>query len=151
MDFGTVGSLCLTLLPIVVFLGMVIIWKKSSDISSVLGWLVISVVAVLFFKISLEVIGPSTLEGFLKSFPVTLITATSLFQMVFMEKTGALKSVVIFSKTIASNNKAMQVMMISMGFCSLMLIKVVFVFSLILAAVAAVLTVTFVKHCKILI
>jgi hypothetical protein len=38
MDFGTVGSLCLALLPIVVFLGMVIIWKKSSDISSILGW-----------------------------------------------------------------------------------------------------------------
>ncbi len=120
MDFGTWGSLFLTLLPIAVILGMLIIWKKPADVSGIVGWAVISVIAVLFFKTSLEVIGRSTVAGFIKSFPVSLIVATSLLQMAFMEKTGALKRVIIFIKTIANDNKAVQIMMISIGFGTLM-------------------------------
>lgn len=114
------GSLLLTLLPIVVILGMLIIWKKPADVSGIVGWLLVSVVAILFFSTSLEVIGRSTIAGFIKSFPVSLIVATSLLQMAFMEKTGALKRVIIFIKTIASENKAVQIMMISIGFGTLM-------------------------------
>lgn len=120
MDIGTLGSLLLTLLPIVVILGMLIIWKKPADVSGIVGWLLVSVVAILFFSTSLEVIGRSTIAGFIKSFPVSLIVATSLLQMAFMEKTGALKRVIIFIKTIASENKAVQIMMISIGFGTLM-------------------------------
>jgi len=98
MDIGTWGSLLLTLLPIVVILGMLIIWKKPADVSGIVGWVLVSVVAVLFFSTSLEVIGRSTIAGFIKSFPVSLIVATSLLQMAFMEKTGALKRVIIFKK-----------------------------------------------------
>ncbi|MDP4180914.1 MAG: L-lactate permease [Bacillota bacterium] len=117
---GTVGSLLLTLLPIAVILGMLILWKKPADISGIVGWVVISLIAALFFKTSLEVIGRSTLAGFIKSFPVSLIVATSLLQMAYMEKTGALRRVIIFIKTIASENKPVQIMMISIGFGTLM-------------------------------
>ncbi len=37
MDIGTLGSLLLTLLPIVVILGMLIIWKKPADVSGIVG------------------------------------------------------------------------------------------------------------------
>lgn len=120
VENGYWGSLLLTLLPIVVILGMLIIWKKPADVSGIVGWLLVSVVAILFFSTSLEVIGRSTIAGFIKSFPVSLIVATSLLQMAFMEKTGALKRVIIFIKTIASENKAVQIMMISIGFGTLM-------------------------------
>jgi len=115
-----VGSLLLTILPIAVILGMLIIWKKPADISGVVGWGVISVIAVAFFKTAPEVIARSTVAGFIKSFPVSLIVATSLLQMAYMEKTGALKRIIIFMKTIASENKAVQIMMISIGFGTLM-------------------------------
>ncbi|OPZ94984.1 MAG: Glycolate permease GlcA [Firmicutes bacterium ADurb.Bin419] len=117
---GTMMPLFLTLLPIVVILCMLIIWKKPADISGIVGWVIISVIALIFFQTSPEVIARSTVAGFIKSFPVSLIVATSLLQMAFMEKTGALKRVIIFMKTIASDNKAVQIMMLSIGFGTLM-------------------------------
>lgn len=115
-----VGSLLLTLLPIVVIVCMLVIFKKSADISGIVGWLCVSVVAFLFFNTSLEVILKSTVSGIIRSFPVSLIVLTSLFMMAYMEKTGALKRIIIFIKTIASDNKAVQIMMINIGFGTLM-------------------------------
>lgn len=110
----------LTLLPILVIVCMLVIFKKSADITGIVGWLCVSVVAYFFFKTSFEVIWRSTLSGLIKSFSVSLIVATSLLQMAFMEKTGALKRIIIFIKTIASDNRAVQIMMINIGFGTLM-------------------------------
>lgn len=116
----SVWSLLLTILPIAVILCMLIIWKKPADISGIAGWVVISIIAVLFFQTSIEVVLRSTIAGFVKSFAVSLIVATSLLQMAYMEKTGALKRIIIFMKTIASENRAVQIMMINIGFGTLM-------------------------------
>ncbi len=116
----SMGTLLLTLLPIAVILCMLIIWRKPADISGIAGWAVISVIAFLGFQTSLEVILRSSVAGLVKSFPVSLIVATSLLQMAYMEKTGALKRVIIFMKTIASENRAVQIMMINIGFGTLM-------------------------------
>ncbi|MCX7749003.1 MAG: L-lactate permease [Clostridia bacterium] len=117
---GALGSLFLTLLPIAVILVMLIVWKKPADISGIIGWLLVSVIAGFAFKTSFEVIMRSTAAGFIKSFPVSLIVATSLLQMAYMEKTGALKRVIIFIKTLACENKAVQIMLINIGFGTLM-------------------------------
>lgn len=116
----TLQSLILTLLPIILILFMLIAWKKPADISGTAGWLLISIIAFLFFKTSLEVILRSTVAGLITSFPVSLIVATSLLQMAFMEKTGALKRIIIFIKTISSENRAVQIMIINIGFGTLM-------------------------------
>lgn len=113
-------SVLLTLLPIVVIVCMLVIFKKSADISGIVGWLCVSIVAFLFFNTSLEVILRSTISGIIRSFPVSLIVLTSLFMMAYMEKTGALKRIIIFIKTISSHNKAVQIMMINIGFGTLM-------------------------------
>jgi len=115
-----IASLLLTLLPIAVILLMLILWKKPADLSGIVGWVVISLVAVLFFQTSIEVIFRSTLSGIIRSFPVSLIVLTSLLMMAYMEKTGALKRIIIFIKTISSENKAVQIMMINIGFGTLM-------------------------------
>jgi lactate permease len=116
----SIYMLLLTLLPIVVILCMLIVFKKAADISGIIGWLAISLVAFFFFSTSLEVILRSTGAGLIRSFSVSLIVATSLLQMAYMEKTGALKRIIIFVKTIASDNKAVQIMMINIGFGTLM-------------------------------
>jgi len=113
-------SLLLTLLPIALILCMLILWKKPADISGIVGWFAVSIIAFLAFKTSFEVIFRSTAAGLIKSFPVSLIVLTSLLQMAYMEKTGALKRIIIFIKTIASENKAVQIMMINIGFGTLM-------------------------------
>lgn len=113
-------ALLLTLLPIVVILLLLIVWKKPADVSGIAGWLAISLVAMLAFETSLEVILRSTAAGFVRSFSVSLIVAMSLLQMAYMEKTGALRRIIIFIKTIACDNRAVQVMMINIGFGTLM-------------------------------
>lgn len=115
-----VGELLLTLLPIVVIVLMLVVFKKSADVSGIVGWLLVSVVAFLFFNTSIEVILRSTVSGIIRSFPVSMIVLTSLLMMAYMEKTGALKRIIIFIKTIASDNKAVQIMMINIGFGTLM-------------------------------
>ena len=116
----SISSLLLTLTPIAVIIAMLVIWKKPADISGVVGWFVVSVIAYLFFQTSLEVIFRSTITGVIRSFTVSLVVAASLLQMAYMEKTGALKRIIIFIKTIACENKAVQIMMINIGFGTLM-------------------------------
>lgn len=113
-------SLLLTLLPLAVVLVLLLVFRASADLSGTIGWLVLAVIAVLFFQTSVEVVLRSTAAGFIRSFSVSLIVAASLLQMAFMEKTGALKRVIIFIKTIAQDNRAVQIMMINIGFGTLM-------------------------------
>jgi len=116
----SINSLLLTLLPIAVIIAMLVIWKKPADISGVVGWVVVSLIAFLFFQTSLEVIFRSTVTGLVRSFTVSLVVAASLLQMAYMEKTGALKRIIVFIKTIAADNKAVQIMIINIGFGTLM-------------------------------
>lgn len=113
-------SLLLTILPIAIILLMLILWKKPADISGIVGWFVIAIVAVLFFNTSIEVVLRSTVAGLIRSFPVSLIVLTSLLMMAFMEVTGGLKRIIIFIKTIACENQAVQIMLINIGFGTLM-------------------------------
>ena len=113
-------SLALTLLPIIIILGMLIVWKKPADVSGIVGWLAISAIAIMAFQTTIEVILRSTAAGFIRSFSVSLIVAMSLLQMAYMENTGALKRIIIFIKTIARENRAVQIMMINIGFGTLM-------------------------------
>ena len=116
----SIWQLLLTLLPIAVILVMLIAFKRPADQSGLAGWLAISLVAFFFFNTSLEVILRSTGAGIIRSFSVSLIVAASLLQMAVMEKTGALKRVIIFIKTMAGGNQAVQIMMINIGFGTLM-------------------------------
>jgi len=113
-------SLLVAVLPVLVILIMLIVFKKPAHTSGIVGWLAVSLVAFIFFQTSGEVIFRSTLAGLIKSFSVSLIVATSLLQMAYMEKTGALKRVIIFIKTIACEDRAVQIMLINIGFGTLM-------------------------------
>jgi lactate permease len=112
--------LLLTLMPIVLILCMLIVFKKSADISGIVGFIAISLVALVAFSTSIEVILRSAGAGFVRSFSVSLIVAASLLQMAYMEKSGALRRIIIFIKTIACENRAVQIMMINIGFGTLM-------------------------------
>jgi lactate permease len=114
------SPLLLTLLPIVVILALLIVWKKPADVAGIAGWIAICLVAAFAFETGVEVLVRSTAAGFIRSFSVSLIVAMSLLQMAYMEKTGALKRIVIFIKTIACENRPVQIMMINIGFGTLM-------------------------------
>ena len=85
------SPLLLTLLPIVVLLILLLLFRKAADVSGIIGWVVISLVAWLGFQTSIEVIARSTGAGLIRSFSVSLIVAASLLQMAVMERSGALR------------------------------------------------------------
>jgi lactate permease len=114
------SPLLLTLLPIVVILVLLLFFRKAADLCGIIGWLVIVLVAWAGFQTSIEVILRSTAAGLIRSFSVSLIVAASLLQMAIMERTGALRRITLFIKTIASDNRAVQIMMINIGFGTLM-------------------------------
>lgn len=116
----SLASLLLTLLPIAVILCLLIVWRQPADVAGVIGWAAISAVAILAFQTSIEVVLRSTAAGFIRSFSVSLIVAMSLLQMAYMEKTGALRRIIIFIKTLACDAPAVQIMMINIGFGTLM-------------------------------
>lgn len=108
-------SVAMILLPIAIIV-LLMTWRGwSADTSGVTGWLLTVVVACLFFQTSFEIAIRSSLAGIVASFPVSLMVVTSILQISFMEATGALKRVAVFVKTLAPEDKAVQVMIINIG------------------------------------
>lgn len=114
-DGKTLLSIILTLLPIV-FIVVLMIWRKApADVSGTAGWILAVLIAIFFFNTSLEVGLRSSLAGIIASFPVSLMVLTSILQITFMEATGAIKRIVVFVKTLAPADKAVQIMLINVG------------------------------------
>lgn len=116
----SVTHLFLALAPILIILVALIVFRQAADLSALIGWAAVSAIAFLFFHTSLEVILRSTLSGMVRSFSVSLIVAMSLLQMAYMERTGALQRIIVFLKTLSSENRAIEIMMINIGFGTLM-------------------------------
>ncbi|HEX3031212.1 MAG TPA: L-lactate permease [Bacillota bacterium] len=110
----------LTLLPVLVIFLCLTVWSKPADVSGVIGWIVSAAVAVFAFGTPVKVVLLASLAGLLISLPVTLVVVTSIWQISFMEATKALKRVVIFVKTLARDNLAVQIMMINIGMGTLL-------------------------------
>lgn len=60
------------------------------------------------------------LGGITASLPIALVAATSIFQITIMLETGAIARVVAFIKTVAPNDKVVQIMLIKVGFGTLL-------------------------------
>ncbi|MEQ8237158.1 MAG: L-lactate permease [Syntrophomonadaceae bacterium] len=110
----------LTLVPVLAVLIFLIWVKWPADISGLIGWILAVAVALFFFNTSLQVGLTASLVGIIASFPVSLMVATSIFQITFLESTGALKRIVVFVKTIAKNDHTVQIMIINMGIGTLL-------------------------------
>jgi L-lactate permease len=113
-------NVLLTLVPIVAVLLFLIFFKWPADLSGLFGWILAIVVAYFFFHTSLQVGFTASLAGIIASFPVSLMVATSIFQITFLESTGALKRIVVFVKTLAKNDHTVQIMIINMGIGTLL-------------------------------
>lgn len=105
----------MTLLPIVLIVVLMTRSKAAADVSGTAGWILAVLIALFFFNTSLEVGLRASLAGIIASFPVSLMVLTSILQITFMEATGAIKRIVVFVKTLAPADKAVQIMLINVG------------------------------------
>jgi len=113
-------SILIALLPILVILVLLIGRKMAADLAGVIGWAVTVLSAWLYFQTPLSIILKASLAGALASSPITLMVAASLLQVFIMVETGALARVVALIKTVAPRDQVVQIMIVNVGFGTLL-------------------------------
>jgi len=113
-------SILLSLLPIILIL-ILLVWRRTpADIAGLAGWICSLLVVWLYFKTPLLNTLLISLSGVVASLPITIMVATSLLQITIMKETGAIDRVVAFIKTIAPGNQVAQILILNIGFGTLL-------------------------------
>jgi lactate permease len=107
------------LAPVILIFLLLVVAKKAADISGALGWLAAVAIAWLYFQTPLAVTLKASLSGMVASFPISLMVATSIFQVTVMIESGAIARVVTLMKTVSPQDKVVQVLLINIGFGTL--------------------------------
>jgi lactate permease len=108
-------SVLLAVSPVAVIFLLMTWGRRPADVAGAVGWLYTAALAAFFFRTSWEVILIASLAGVVASFPVSLMVVTSIFQINVMEEAGAIRRLVAFMKTLAAEDRAVQVMLINVG------------------------------------
>lgn len=112
-------AVVLALLPVILIFLLLVAAKKAADIAGVAGWLAAVAIAWLYFQTPLAVALKASLSGVVASFPISLMVATSIFQVTVMLESGAIARVVTLMKTVSPQDKVVQVLLINVGFGTL--------------------------------
>jgi len=113
-------SVLLALSPVIVILVLLVLWRAAADVAGVLGWVFTVIVAWMYFKTPANVLFRASLSGIVASLPIALVVATSILQITVMIETGAIDRVVALIKTIAPGDRVVQIMLINVGFGTLL-------------------------------
>ncbi|MBY8996357.1 MAG: L-lactate permease [Candidatus Thorarchaeota archaeon] len=105
----------LIILPIILALVLLVYLKKAADVTGVIVWFVTLVIAIVAFQTDIGVALTVSAAGIVKSFPISLMVATSILMMTYMQETGALQRLIVFFKTLGGGSRPMQILMISFG------------------------------------
>ena len=108
-------GLILIILPIILAFVMLVFLHKAADVTGVIVWLVTVIIAIIAFQTDVTIALISSLAGIIKSFPISLMVATSILMITYMEETGALQRLIVFFKTLGGGSRPMQILMISFG------------------------------------
>jgi lactate permease len=113
-------SVLLALTPVLIVL-VLLIWKRmAADTAGVIGWVAAVAVACLYFQTPLQVALTASLGGIVASFPITLMVATSILQVTIMIESGAIARVVALVKSVAPQDQVVQIMIVNIGFGTLL-------------------------------
>lgn len=108
-------SVLLAISPVILIFLLMTWGRRSADVAGLVGWIYTALLAGFSFHTSWRVILPASLAGIVASFPISLMVVTSIFQINVMEEAGAIRRLVVFMRTLASENRAAQVMLINVG------------------------------------
>ncbi len=112
MGFTAVDIL-LTLIPVVAVLVLMVAFKVPGDVSGVIGWVLVLIIAVAFFSTPIDVGLTASLKGLLASMAITGMGVFAILQITFIQETGALKRIVVLIKTVAKSDRAAQLMILN--------------------------------------
>jgi lactate permease len=113
-------SVFLALLPVLVVL-ILLLWKRmAADTAGIIGWLFALLAACFYFQTPLQIALTASLGGIIASLPITLMVATSILQITLMLECGAITHVVALIKSIAPGDQIVQIMIVNIGFGTLL-------------------------------
>lgn len=113
-------SVLLALAPVLIVL-ILLLWRRmAADTAGLLGWVTAALVIWLYFQTPLPVIFIASLSGVVASFPITLMVATSILQITLMAESGAIARIVTLIKCVAPRNQIVQIMIVNVGFGTLL-------------------------------
>lgn len=107
-------------IPVVVILFVLLIKRQPAHLAAGIGWIVAVPVVMFFFNTDWTVVWRSSLSGLLASMPVSLIVASSMFQMSVMEETGAVARFVSLMKAVGRTDRVIQIIIINVGIGALL-------------------------------
>jgi len=90
--------------------------RMAADTAGVVGWILTVAVAWLYFQTPPAVAMQASVAGILASLPIALVVATSILQVTLMIETGAIARVVALVKSVAPADRVVQIMIINVGF-----------------------------------
>ena len=105
----------LIIFPIALALVLLVFMKKAADVTGVIVWFVTLIIAIVAFQTDIGIALTASVAGIVKSFPISLMVATSILMMTYMQETGALQRLIVFFKTLGGGSRPMQILMISFG------------------------------------
>ncbi|MFW9809525.1 MAG: L-lactate permease [Candidatus Thorarchaeota archaeon] len=111
---ATIG-LILIILPIALAFVLLVFMKKAADLTGVIVWFVTLIIAIIAFQTDIGISLTVSVAGIVKSFPISLMVATSILMMTYMQETGSLQRLIVFFKTLGGGSRPMQILMISFG------------------------------------
>ena len=109
-------AVLLALSPIILILLLLTLRRTAADVAGIIGWIASLAVACLYFATPLGVALRASLGGIAASLPIALVVATSILQVTIMQETGALARVVALIKTVSPRDRVVQIMIINVGF-----------------------------------
>jgi lactate permease len=113
-------SVLLALAPVLIVL-ILLLWRRmAADTAGLLGWVAALLVTWLHFQTPLPVVLTASLGGVVASLPITLMVATSILQITIMVETGAIARVVALIKSVAPRDQVVQIMIVNIGFGTLL-------------------------------
>jgi lactate permease len=113
-------AVLLALLPVVFIFLLLTARRMAADVAGLLGWLLTVAVAWLYFRTPLSITLWASLSGLVASLPIALVVATSILQVTIMIETGAIARVVALIKSVAPHDPVVQIMLINVGFGTLL-------------------------------
>jgi lactate permease len=113
-------AVLLALSPVIVILLLLTLWRTAADVAGVIGWVFTVLVAWLYFQTPPGVVLQASLSGIVASLPIALVVATSILQVTIMIETGAIARIVALIKSVAPGDQVVQIMLINVGFGTLL-------------------------------
>ena len=113
-------AVLLALSPVIAIFLLLILRRTAADVAGLAGWVITVGVAWLYFQTPLTITLRASLSGVVASLPIALVVATSIWQVTIMLETGAIARVVALIKSVAPGEKVVQIMLINVGFGTLL-------------------------------